>query len=133
MKILIVDDNAKTKCRDIIEQCRERNIEVEIKGAIGSACYYLCHHENPIDGVILDMGLPIYEDERQYNANGGDRVLRELRRRNINIPVLIFSNTESKEKQNCKFVFAQIYNWYIVQEEEKFFAFLEKLQKEQPL
>lgn len=131
MKILIVDDNAKTKCREIIEQCEKRNIEVEIVGAIGPACYLLRYEKIHIDGIILDMGLPIYEEERQINANGGDRVLRELIRKGYDIPVLIFSETESKEKEKCKFVFEQIYKWNIVSEEDKFYAFLEKLEKEQ--
>jgi len=132
MKILIVDDNAKTKCREIIEQCKKRNIDVEIIGSINPALHFLCYVKNHVDGIILDMGLPIYESEWQIKANGGDRILRELKRRGYNIPVLIFSETESKEKENCEFVFEQIYKWNIVQEEEKFYAFLEKLEKEQP-
>lgn len=130
MKILIVDDRAETKCKEIIEQCEKRYIDVEIKKAINPALYFLLREKNYVDGIILDMWLSLYEDEPQYNPTGGDRILRTLRTNGYHIPVLIFSETESNEKGKCDFVFAQLYNWGIKEEENKFYAFLEKLEEQ---
>ena len=130
MKILIVDDRAETKCKEIMEQCEKRYIDVEIEKAINPALNFLFHEKNYVDGIILDMGLSLYKDEKQFNPNGGDRILRELKRRKYNIPVLIFSEIESNEKEECDFVFDQLYNWGIKEEESKFYAFLEKLEEQ---
>lgn len=130
MNILIVDDNAENKCWEIIEQCQERNINIDITGAIGPTCNFLQYAKRHINGIILDMGLPLYEGEIQIYDNGGDRILRFLRNEECTIPVLIFSVTESKEKEKCDFVFDQINRWGIVEEENKFYAFLKKLEEQ---
>lgn len=127
MKILIVDDHAETKCMDIIEECKKRGVEVEIKKAVNPALRRICYEKQDIDGIILDMGLYMYEDSCLPEKRGGDRVLRELLRRKYNIPVLIFSTTDSFYKDKCDFVVDQMAEWNIVQEEEKFFSFLEKI------
>jgi len=128
MKILIVDDYPETKCWGIIEELKKRKIEYEIVKAINPALRKIVLDEIDIDGIILDMGLPIYEEKTMLEKNGGDRILRELKRRKINIPVLIFSETQSEFKSKCEFVFDQMTNWNIVQEENKYSAFLEKIQ-----
>lgn len=127
MKILIVDDHAETKCMGIIEECKKRGIEVEIAKGRNSALYRIIYEEQDIDGIILDMGIPVYDNEYVEDEREGDDVLRELRRKKSNIPVLIFSTTDSFYKDKCDFVVDQMAEWNIVQEEEKFFSFLEKI------
>lgn len=127
MKILIVDDHAETKCRGIIEECNKRGIEVEIKKAINPALYRICREQQDIDGIVLDMGLGTYEDSYLLEVRGGDRVLRELLRKKCKIQVLIFSTTDSFYKDRCDFVVDQMREWNIVQEQEKFYSFLEKI------
>lgn len=127
MKILIVDDHAETKCRGIIEECNKRGIEVEIKKAINPALRRICYEQQDINGIVLDMGLGTYEDSYLLEVRGGDRVLRELLRRKYNIPVLIFSTTDSFYKDKCDFVVDQMTEWNVVQEQEKFYSFLEKI------
>lgn len=127
MKILIIDDQAETKCMGIIEECKKRGIQVEIVKGRNSALYRIIYKEQDIDGIILDMGIPVYDNEYPEDEREGDDVLRELYRKKYNIPVLIFSTTNSNYKHKCDFVVNQMAEWNIVQEEEKFFSFLEKI------
>lgn len=128
MRILIVDDHAETKCMGIIEECKKRGIVVEVKKGRNSALRRIAYEEQDIDGIVLDMGIPILDDGFP-EERGGDRVLRDLQRKKYKIPVLIFSTTESDYKDECDFVVDQMTDWYIVQEEEKFFKFLEKIEE----
>lgn len=129
MKILIVDDYVEIKCWGIIKECKERGIEVEVAKSRNSAlCRIICGQKD-IDGIVLDMGLPVLEGKFPEEREGDD-VLMELHRKKCNIPVLIFSTTESEFKDECDFVVDQMTKWNVVEEEEKFFAFLEKIEKE---
>lgn len=124
MKILIVDDCPETKCFGVIEECKKRQIEIVIEKAINPALQRIfLNEESQIDGIILDMGVPIYENGRIESSNGGERILRELERRKIEIPVLVFSETSLKKDYTP--VFDVMKNWYIYQEEKKLFAFLD--------
>ena len=126
MKILIVDDHPEYKCREILEECEKRNIDVSIEKGINSGLWEVLYSGTKYDGIILDMGLPQLEDDMPKQT-GGDSILRELLRKENNIPVLIFSETESKWKNRCSFVFDQMTSWNVVEEEEKFYDFLEKI------
>lgn len=139
MRILIVDDHADTKCIGIMQECDKRGIEVEVKKAINPALQriicgkekvngIICEKKEEIDGIILDMGLPIYENEWVEDANAGESVLRELKRRKKEIPVLIFSETPLK-RSTYPHIFGQMKNWYVMEEAEKFNQFIEELQR----
>lgn len=127
MKILIVDDHPEYKCREILEVCENREIEVVVKKTRNAGLWEIVYSGNKYDGIILDMGLPIFEDEMNIGERVGDEVLAELRRIDYNIPVLIFSETESKWKNRCSFVYDQMTSWNVVEEEKKFYDFLEKI------
>lgn len=127
MKILIIDDHPEYKCREILEVCKNQGIEVVVKKARNPGLREIVCSGNKYDGIILDMGLPIYEGGRDIGERVGEEILAELRRKKLSIPVLIFSETESKYKNRCDFVFDQMSSSNVVQEEEKFYAFLEKL------
>lgn len=128
MKILIVDDYVEIKCWGIIKECKERGIEVEVAKSRNSALHRIICGQKDIDGIVLDMGLPVLEGEFPEEREGDD-VLMELHRTECNIPVLIFSTTESEFKEECNFVVDQMTKWNAVEEEEKFFDFLEKIGK----
>lgn len=129
MKILIVDDYAETKCSGIITEFKKRGIEYEIAKERNSALRRIICKEQNIDGIVLDMGIPVWNNEFTEDEREGDDVLRELHRMEYNIPVLIFSTTQSHYKDECNFVVDQMTDWNIQQEEEKFFSFLEKIEK----
>lgn len=130
MKILIVDDCAEYKCREILEECKNRSIEVSVEKGINSGLREIFYSGTKYDGIILDMGLPRLDDDIMPKERGGDIILRDLLRKKSNIPVLIFSETQSEWKDKCEFVFEQMTSWNVVQEEKKFYAFLEEIAKE---
>lgn len=127
MKILIVDDHPEYKCREILEECENRNIDVSVEKGINSGLWEIFCSGTKYDGIILDMGLPRLDDDIMPKERGGDIFLRELLRKESNIPVLIFSETQSEWKDKCAFVFAQMTSWNVVEEEKKFYEFLEKI------
>lgn len=130
MRLLIVDDMPDTKCMGLIRKCVNREIEVEIKKAVNPALMRITRGKEKIDGIILDMGLPLCDEEPVLNTNEGESILRELQRIKCNIPVLIFSerlvNTSSYAH-----IFDQMKDWYIGEEEEKFERFVEALKKKE--
>lgn len=128
MRLLIVDDLADTKCMGLIRKCQNWGIDVEIKKAVNPALRRINWEEKKIDGIVLDMGLPLQDEEPVLNTNEGESILRELQRIGCNIPVLIFSerlvNTSSYAH-----IFDQMKDWCVVEEEKKFENFLEELKK----
>jgi hypothetical protein len=51
--------------------------------------------DNAYDGVILDMGLPLRDDEfRSLKEDQGLNVLREMKRNGLNIPTVIYSTNQ---------------------------------------
>lgn len=126
MKILIVDDRADTKCACIIEECRRRNIEIEIARASKEAIFMIFSDEGEtIDGIILDINMPMYP-YCIVKLREGENLLKSLSNRKINIPVLIFSDEDIEGEYDQ--VFEHIKDWY--KEKNKFFDFLEKLPEE---
>lgn len=133
MKILIVDDYAETKCSGIIEECKKRNIQIEIVKAEYQAKIKLglkqenVNPEDIFNGIILDMGLPKSEKDRRIDIRSGETIIRFLKSYEYKIPVLIFSETEAEVEYTE--LFGQISEFE--KEKDKFLLFLEKMEKEQ--
>lgn len=84
MRILIIDD-LKNKIMWIEELLKEKNIEYEVVSYFNEAyCKIL---NSSYDGIILDMQFPIYSDS-PANDTAGRRVLKRMKHRNLQIPVL---------------------------------------------
>lgn len=131
MKILIVDDRFSTKCGELITECQKREIETKVAISIREALYMI-YTDKDINGLVLDMGLPIYSKETPIER-GGETVLKHLEHKKIRIPVLVFSETEMRA--NYISVFDQMKDWNEAKEKKKFFDFIEELEKrekEQP-
>lgn len=128
MKILIVDDCLETKCFGVVEECKRRNIEIVVEKALIPALQRIFLDEKTkIDGIILDMGIPVYENQMIEFPNEGEEILMELKRKKVEIPVLVFS--ETKPKKEYEQVFDRMEDWNIKEEQEKFFAFLEYVER----
>ena len=132
MKILIVDNNAETKCKALMEECKRRNIEIVVKKSIDSALKSIMYdEEGRLNGIIMDIGLPLYENGRVESPYTGERILQEISMWEKDIPVLIFSETCTKSHYIS--VFDRMKDWDIKAEQIKFFKFLEYLNEKQPL
>lgn len=93
MKILIVeDDNFKHSM--VYCLLRDKNIDQEWFLSVNSALNYISEHQNDVSGIILDLGLTTFVDSRDYDDLRGLDLVRELTRKEINIPILINSTTE---------------------------------------
>lgn len=100
LTILIIDDN-QVKINDIGSTleciCKDTDIEliVDVKCSVNRALRHLyCDKNTPkYDFIFLDKILPTFDNEFQHmETNGGDRILREMRRKEDNTPVITISS-----------------------------------------
>jgi CheY-like chemotaxis protein len=90
MKFLIVDDS------DVkAEKAKEALNGHTCDRAKSYRSAILSMLDNAYDGVILDMGLPLRDDEfRSLKEDQGLNVLREMKRNGLNIPTVIYSTNQ---------------------------------------
>lgn len=118
-KILIVADDASTKCASIIEECIKRGIQVEtttFKDLTIQKVYQ-------VNGLILDRGQITYLDGEPLWCEC-DQILREMEIRNYRTPSLIIS--EVGTHSNYVFVRNRIEAWD--EQNKKFLAFLKEIE-----
>lgn len=96
MHILFVDDSPGLKVQPAINHLKGENLNFsyEIVGSVNKACRYLCNHLNEIDLAIIDLGLPQFDNSHNYNELNGLSIIKEMLRKNINIPTIINSSTK---------------------------------------
>lgn len=98
--VVLVEDNEGKK-DNLIPILEKEGIEYIVFSSINPTLKFVVEPSNKIDGIILDMGLPVFDDGRNYKVYGGIEILEELKRKEINIPVLINSeqliDIDSKE------------------------------------
>lgn len=105
--IVLIEDNAD-KSNNIISILDKEGIEYYLITALNPALRFITNESKKIDGIILDLGLPRFENERVEDITAGLDVVEELKRVGITIPVLINSSTlvEIDEKE-YPFVFKE--------------------------
>ena len=90
MKILIVEDNENK--REIVEYIlKNAGVQFHIEKAINSALKYIHDHHDEIDGIILDLGLPRFENDLHPIPLGGLDIPDEMEILELDIPILINS------------------------------------------
>ena len=94
-KILIVEDSI-FKREQITDFLDEKGIEYDFVEYLNPALIYIFGSQNDISGIILDLGLQYFKDSspESYNLLRGMDVVRELKRKKMDIPVLINSSTK---------------------------------------
>lgn len=87
-KILLVEDD-ETKCKDIEAFVLEKGHSVTIRKALNSAMKEL--GKSAYDLILLDMSLPRFEtiEAGNYCPFGGIEFLNEMRRKKIEVPVIV--------------------------------------------
>ncbi|MBL7704329.1 MAG: response regulator [Taibaiella sp.] len=120
MKILIIEDDKVKK--EKLSIFLEGN-EVEIKESFQSGLDSL--KKNTYDLLILDMTIPLWEETKNdinqnYEPFGGERILREMKRKKIHVPVVLFTmfdkfpiNNEVLTFQQKNSEYKQTYDFYI--------------------
>lgn len=92
-KILIIEDD-KTK----IERLRSffKNVEIVIKESYHAGVSELVSNVTAYQFLILDMTIPLWEKGNNdlggnYEQFGGEKVLREMKRKKIFLPTILFT------------------------------------------
>ena len=101
-RILFVDDKPKIKLNSAITYLENRKVDFTyaIKNSVNSALLYLDTHKDEIDLVVLDLGLPQFDDGTGYKELNGLFVMERLFKETYNIPVVINSTTKIPDGKN---------------------------------
>ena len=96
MNILFVDDLPEFKIQRAIDYLKEQELEFtyQITRSVNSAIRYFAKHKDEIDLVVVDLGLPWFDDSDNIDKLNGLVVVAQILRCKINIPVIINSTTE---------------------------------------
>lgn len=105
--VVLVEDNAD-KADNVTKILEKEGVEYHQLTALNPALRFITKESKKIDGIILDLGLPRFENERVENLYAGIDIVKELKRVGINIPVLINSTTlVDIDEEKYPFVFKE--------------------------
>lgn len=97
LRILFIDDQPDFKVLPAINYLENKKIDFSyeiIKSAV-CAMRYIFKNADNIDLIVLDLGLPLYEnDYSEYDKLEGIFIISQLLRKNLKIPVIINSETD---------------------------------------
>lgn len=111
-RILIIEDD-KIK----IERLRKFfiNDEITIKESFQGGVLELKNNLINYDFLILDMTIPLWEKGRNdlggnYEQFGGEKVMREMKRRKLSLPTILFTMFDVFPTKNGNITFDEINN-----------------------
>lgn len=112
MKILIIEDD-KIKIEKLTSFLK--NHDFELRESFQSGLHAL--RINKYDLLILDMTIPLWEKEnndinQNYEQFGGEKILREMKRKKIIVPVILFTMFDKFPMGNDVLTFEQISSKY---------------------
>ena len=110
MRILIVDDskNKNEWIRDILEA---ENIRYDEVSYMNGAYSKILNSPDLYNGIILDMQFPLMADS-PIDGRMGEKLLKRLKHRNINIPVLGNSTMQFPDSTQYPFLRGNTYGFY---------------------
>ena len=129
MKIIVIEDE-ELKRDEITSFLTKHNIEFEIFEYVYPALRYITSNVENIDGIILDLGLKSMETWDDYDPRKGVFIAHELKRKNINIPILINSETIIPGMLFTKNVFEHRTRMNDYNSLERFITFLQEKQEQ---
>lgn len=98
--LLLVDDD-RASMRYYVLVLEEAGYSVTQRRSVSDGIEYVKAYSPTIDGVILDLMLPLgceaYSKESEFGLHGGLIVFRYLQAEHPGIPILVLSNTRSGE------------------------------------
>ena len=99
-KILIIDDSEYKiqKVQEVLVYRKSKDVELIVANSYNSGMRKLILEGN-FDGLILDMGFPHFDGEHiKYDETKlGLFVLREMKRKKVDIPVIVYSSDRYEE------------------------------------
>lgn len=112
MKILIIEDD-KIKIEKLSSLLVDD--ELELMESFQSGLHAL--RTNTYDLLVLDMTIPLWEKEnndinQNYEQFGGEKILREMKRKRIAVPVILFTMFDKFPIGNEVMTFEQLSSKY---------------------
>lgn len=111
MRFLIIDDD-DYKVEKFTKHLNE-NDSFNVRKSFNSGLRELINNKENYDCLILDMNFPHFDNE-SVKSNEGLKVLNEIKRKNIDIPVVIYSSkcVDVSDYENVKYylIFSAIYD-----------------------
>lgn len=112
MKILIIEDD-KIKIIKLTSFLNDYNFDLRESFQSGLEAL----KNNVYDLLILDMTIPLWDKEnndinQNYEQFGGEKILREMKRKKISVPVILFTMFDKFPIGNEVMTFEQISNKY---------------------
>jgi len=130
MRILIVEDDL-CKRDQLVDFLEKKKIEFEICEYVNTALRYIRANKAIVAGIILDLGLETMPGAHDITPYSGLNVVGEIKRLELDIPVLINSTTELEmvsAEYPCVFGHRNEMNDYDTL--ENFISFLRKRDKQ---
>lgn len=90
-KILIIEDN-QSKKENIINFLNNYNFNIVVKESYNSGLRDIITNE--YDLILLDMNLPVYDNENEFMEFAGEKILSNIHLRSINTKVIIISEND---------------------------------------
>ena len=97
MHILFVDDDIELKIAPIITELKKRKLNFSYDTAKSMATAALYIKETKPDLIVLDLGLPSFDNEPVTDKNFGLQLIRDIKNNNQKCPVIIYSTSSLPE------------------------------------
>lgn len=110
MRILIVDDS-KNKNEWIREILEKEDIQYDEITYMNGAYSKILNSPDLYNGIILDMQFPLMTDT-PVDGKMGEKFLKRLKNRKMNIPVLGNSSMEFPDSTEYQFLKGNTYGYY---------------------
>jgi hypothetical protein len=109
-KILIIEDD-KTKIERLTFFFKDK--EILIEESFQKGITQLKNNLNNFEFLILDMTIPLWEKGcndlgGNYEQFGGEKILREMKRRNLKLPTILFTMFDIFPSKNGTITFNEV-------------------------
>lgn len=114
-KILVIEDD-KNKIDKL--KLFFRDFELCIKESFQSGLLELRQNHKAYDYLILDMTIPLWEKGNNdlggnYEQFGGEKILREMKRRKLFLPTILFTMFDVFSTNNENITFSELNTTYL--------------------
>ena len=102
MNIIFVDDQPRFKVQDAINYLKDKNLKFNylILRDSNSALKYIYTNLSNIDLIVLDLGLPKFENGIYYNKYEGIFIMEQILQKTKKIPIIINSTSVIHPQNN---------------------------------
>ena len=102
MNIIFVDDQPRFKVQDAINYLKDKNLKFNYLILIdsNSDLKYIYKNLSNIDLIVLDLGLPKFENGIYYNKYEGIFIMEQILQKTKKIPIIINSTSVIHPKNN---------------------------------